>query len=305
MYSRRGKIERLHIRAAFFRLIRRFFEERDFLEVDTPLRQPVLIPEANIRPLRSEGAFLQTSPELCMKRLLAAGCERIFQICPCFRKEERGRLHAEEFMLLEWYRRDSNYLELMEDCRALICFLSKNFANNLNGGTVFGGVDVAAPNWEKLTVSEAFRRYAPITLAKALGEDIFDEMVVEYIEPHLGVTIPTFLYDYPVELASLARRKKDNPRYAERFELYIGGIEIANGFSELADSTEQRIRFAEEIAQIADIWEERAEMPNTFLEELPQMGDAAGIALGIDRLLMLACGAKSIEEVRSFSWEEL
>lgn len=297
------RLERLRVRAAFFRLLRRFFEEEGFLEVDTPVRQPTLIPETHIVPIKADGGLLQASPELCMKRLLAEGAERIFQICPCFRKEERGRLHSEEFLLLEWYRRDADYHQLMEDCQALVRFLNKGFAEL--GIMAFPGVDVEA-RWQRMSVEEAFEKYAPISLFASLADGFFDEVLVEYVEPYLGASgTPLFLYDYPLELGSLAREKISDNRFVERFELYIGGVEIANGFSELADSSLQRGRFEREISEIEQIRGERVLMPEKFLTELPEMGNAAGIALGVDRLLMLLVGETTLAEIQTFSWEEL
>lgn len=298
----------LHLRAAFFRCIRSFFYQQGFLEVDTPLRQPVYLPESNIVPLASEQEYLQTSPELCMKRLLAAGNNKIFQICPCFRKEERGRLHQEEFQMLEWYRTGADYHQLMLDCEALLRFLMEGLLQQqLSGGGVgqklFSGVTLGA-RWQRMTVAEAFSRYSRITLQQALKEDRFDEILVECIEPHLGNGAPVFLYDYPVELGSLARKRRDNPAVVERFELYIHGVELANGFSELTDAEEQRARFVDEIATIKGSTGREAAMPERFLTDLRQLDTAAGIAMGLDRLFMIAMNRQHITEVVTFSPED-
>ncbi|MDD3814610.1 MAG: EF-P lysine aminoacylase EpmA [Desulfocapsaceae bacterium] len=297
----------LRFRAAFFHSLRSFFVRQQFLEVDTPIRQPLLLPELNIEPLASEGWFLQASPELCMKRLLAAGCNRIFQLCNCFRKGERGRLHLEEFTMLEWYRIDAGYEDLMADCEALLsslladlgemdlCAVSKE--SLLVGERV---IALQAP-WERLSVHEAFARYSPVSIEQAMADDTFDEILVEYVEPCLGVERPLFLYDYPVELGSLARCKDGFPHLAERFELYVNGIELANGFSELTDSREQRQRFARELELMDDERRQRSSMPERFLEELAGLDRAAGIALGVDRLLMLLMGRESVGEVLSFA----
>ena len=157
MLDRQG----LHLRAALFASVRQFFSTRGFLEVDTPIRQPVIIPESNILPLAAEGQYLQTSPELCMKRILASGCDNIFQICPCFRKDERGRNHLEEFTMLEWYRSDADYLRLMSDCEELLVEIARSMALSFPGsekipeGGVFPGINLSVP-WERLTVEEAF-----------------------------------------------------------------------------------------------------------------------------------------------------
>lgn len=300
--------EGLQIRAAFFRLIRSFFYHHGFLEVDTPLRQPVYIPESNITPVTSEKEFLQTSPELCMKRLLAAGNSKIFQLCHCFRKEEKGRLHLEEFQMLEWYRTGADYHQLMFDCELLLRFLLLNLAEfqtskSMGGESFFSGIDID-DDWQRLTVADAFSRYSPIPMQQALQEKKFEEMLVEYIEPHLGTVSPVFLYDYPVELGSLARIKADSPEVVERFELYLNGVEIANGFSELTDASEQRARFVREIALQNTIFGKEALMPERFLADLNQLDTAAGIALGLDRLIMVAMNCQKIAEVVTFSPED-
>lgn len=305
-------LQGLRFRAAFFHALRSFFASQQFLEVDTPIRQPLLIPEANIEPLTAEGWLLQASPELCMKRMLAAGCSRIFQICNCFRKGERGRLHLEEFTMLEWYRTDADYRDLMADCEALLTALlgdlgaMSSCAADGRGLLVDEGRVIALqPPWERLTVREAFVRYSPVSVDEALSTDTFDEILVEHVEPRLGMDRPLFLCDYPVELGSLARHKEADPSVAERFELYVNGIELANGFSELTDADEQRRRFERELTLMEEARRARTPMPERFLLELPQVGRAAGIALGVDRLLMLLMGKTSVAEVVSFAPEEL
>lgn len=296
------------MRAAFFRLIRSFFYQHGFLEVDTPIRNPIYIPESNVAPIASEQEFLQTSPELCMKRLLAAGSSKIFQICHCFRKEEKGRLHLEEFQMLEWYRTGADYHQLMFDCETLLRFLLESLMEShlSNSGachTFFSGINLGG-NWERLTVAEAFSRYSPIKLDQALQDGSFDETLVEFIEPYLGIASPVFLYDYPVELGSLARIREGNPAVAERFELYINGVELANGFSELTDADEQRTRFDHEIATIKASTGRNAVMPERFLADLVKLDTAAGIAMGVDRLFMIATNRQQISEVVTFSPED-
>lgn len=298
-------VERLHLRAAFFRAVRSFFHSLGFLEVDTPIRQPVYIPESNIELLSSETYYLQASPELCMKRLLAHGCERIFQIGHCFRKGESGRLHLEEFRLLEWYRTGCDYYQLMTDCEQLVRFIvafMKDFLPQM-ADSFLPGVDLQA-TWKRLAVVDAFQLYSPCSLDQALVNDQFEEMLVEYVEPRLGLQSPVFLYEYPAQLASLARRSEKNSNIAERFELYIKGIELANGFSELTDAVEQRHRFSAEIAAIRDKHGLDAEMPERFLEDLDKLDSAAGIAFGIDRLFMLILDCSSISSAVTFSPED-
>ncbi len=294
----------LHLRAALFRNIRKFFYNQGFLEVDTPIRQPVLIPESNILPLKSGQQYLQASPELCMKRLLAAGCEKIFQICHCFRSEECGRYHLEEFQMLEWYRQDADYNSLMDDCEVLLKFLFDEFKSHRDVAdsktTFFPDLDLSA-SWQRLTVHDAFSRYSPMSLEEALEKNLFDEILVESIEPQLGFDTPLFLYDYPLVLGSLARAKPENNQLAERFELYIKGVELANGFTELTDELEQRQRFQAELETIALNRQEQQQMPELFLQDLENLHSAAGIALGIDRLFMLALGGDNINDVIPFS----
>jgi len=285
-------------RAAFFQAIRSFFIDRCFLEVDTPIRQPLVIPEQNISHIPSAAQFLQSSPELYMKRLLA-GCGRdIFQICRCFRHGECGRLHLEEFVMLEWYRVDADYFDLMSDCEDLLIFLQGAFSGE--------GLPVSLQQpWERLTVAEAFTRYSSVSVSDALQEDIFDELLVEKVEPHLGIECPTFLYDYPLALASLARQKTTEEGVAERFELYISGVELGNGFSELTDKKTQRQRFVEEYSRMEGECSGQKRLPEKFLAALDSLDRAAGIAMGLDRLLMLFWGENELKNVVTFSCEEL
>lgn len=302
-------VEGLHLRAALFRSIRSFFSEKGFLEVDTPVRSPVLLPERHISAVACDGWFLQPSPEQCMKRLLARGCTTIFQICPCFRAGERGRRHLPEFTMLEWYRVGSDYRDLMRDCEDLVCYVLDDLAGDdrfrqLIDGSCFRTGSVAPP-WERLAVAPAFARHCPETLEQALAADRFDEVLVEYLEPHLGRSGPVFLVDYPAACASLARLKPDDESIAERFELYIDGLELANGFSELTDTVRQRARFVEELAVLEKRSGHRREMPETFLRDLSAIDAAAGIAFGLDRFLMLLLSVPSIDQAVSFGPDDL
>lgn len=297
--------EGLHFRATFFHLIRSFFHTQGFLEVDTPIRQPVLLPESNITPVASGSWFLQTSPEQCMKRQLATGCDKIFQICPCFRAAERGTRHLEEFTMLEWYRKNGDYADLMDDCSGLVRYVLKAFKDQPQyrghiDRSCFGTISVGH-DWERISVAEAFSRWSSVPLAEALAEDLFDEIVTTEIEPRLGLKTPAFLYDYPAACASLARLKNDQHSLAERFELYIDGMELANGFSELTDAAEQRARFVKELATIARQSGRKQQMPEKFLADLERITKAAGIAFGLDRFLMLLRSASAIDEVISFT----
>ncbi|MDU9050523.1 MAG: EF-P lysine aminoacylase EpmA [Candidatus Electrothrix sp. Rat3] len=294
-------LEGLAQRALLIQRIRDFFRHRKYIEVDTPIRLPVLIPEAEIIPLASESWFLQTSPELCMKRVLAQGCSQIFQICPCFRKGERGRLHQEEFTMLEWYHTEWSYLELMKECEQMIQQVAGKDSICRSGRRI----SLVAP-WQRLTVNDAFRCYAGMSAQEAVDTGRFDMLLVEKVEPELGWESPVFLYDYPIELASLARPKPGFYELAERFELYIGGIELANGFSELVDPVVQRRRFNEEIRKVdIDSSDNTGKVPEKFLAALEKLPDCAGIALGLDRLFMLLMERNSLAEVLPFSEADL
>ncbi|MBE9520811.1 MAG: EF-P lysine aminoacylase GenX [Proteobacteria bacterium] len=295
----------LRKRAALIQTIRRFFVDRDYIEVDTPVRLPVLIPEAYNEPVESGNCYLQTSPEICMKRILAeTGCQKIFQLCPCFRKNERGDHHLPEFTMLEWYRSHCDYHALMDECEELVKYLAQADGQRQRLTFQDKDIDLTKP-WMRLSVEEAFRRYAPVTLAAALADNSFDEILCKNIEPELGLEIPVFLYDYPISLGALARKNKENPSVAERFELYIGSIELANGFSELTDQAEQRQRFENELQLIEKQGRPSTGLPEKFLSSLPQMEETAGIALGLDRLAMVLWNKPTIDEVVSFVPEDL
>jgi lysyl-tRNA synthetase class 2 len=295
----------LRKRAALIQAIRLFFIDRDYIEVDTPVRLPVLIPEAYTEPVESGDCYLQTSPEICMKRILAeTGCQKIFQLCPCFRKNERGDRHLPEFTMLEWYRTHCDYHSLMDECEELVKYLAQADGQRQHLTFQDKDIDLTKP-WMRLSVEEAFRKYGSMPLYRALDENRFEEILCQDIEPELGQDVPVFLYDYPVSLGALARQNKDNPSVAERFELYIGSIELANGFSELTDQAEQRQRLKKELQLIEKQGGSSTGLPEKFLSSLPQMKETAGIALGIDRLAMVLWNKSTIDEVVSFAPEDL
>lgn len=294
------KRQLLEQRARIVQTIRAFFVDRGYLEVETPHLLPGNAPEAHIDPVAAGGGFLHTSPELCMKRLLAAGYERPFQLCRCWREGERGSRHLPEYTMLEWYRAGSDYHALMAECEALLAALAPSGQLAWQGQTV----DLALP-WERLTVSEAFARFADVDLDRALVDGRFDEVIALQIEPRLGRNRPTFLTEYPAACAALARTKPGDVAVAERFELYVAGLELANAFSELTDPVEQRRRFAAEEATRRSAGKAPMPVPEKFLAELGGIASAAGIALGVDRLVMLLTGAASIDEVVAFTPEEL
>jgi lysyl-tRNA synthetase class 2 len=294
----------LQQRANILQAIRDFFIAQGFFEVETPHRIPAPTPESHIDAIPSGAWFLHTSPELCMKRMLAAGYEKIFQICRCWREGERGSQHVPEFTLLEWYHSGIDYLILMEECATLIRTVASKAG--LGEKIVFRdqAIDLANP-WERISVREAFYEYAKTSMEEALKNGLFDELMVQDIEPRLGIRKPTFIYDYPAQRGALARLKPEDKTVAERFELYVGGLELANGFSELVHPEEQRRRFKKENENRRGMGKSVYVMPEKFLEELEEMPPSAGVALGIDRLVMVFLDAPSIDEVVAFTPEEL
>jgi len=298
------KADRLAARAEIIQKIRLFFIARGYLEIDTPSLIPAPAIEAHIDAIQAGKSYLQTSPELCMKRLLAAGYPKLFQICHCWRDKERGTRHLPEFTMLEWYRSDSDYNDLILESIELLTDIAAPYCKD--GFLVINENRVAMNGeFDRITVREAFRSYTDTSMEKALENDDFDSLMTENIEPFLGLNHPTVIYDYPAERAALARIKSDDSSVAERFELYIGGMELANAFSELNDENTQRNRFNEEaelrVARNAPPYP----IPEPFLAEVGLMPRSAGIALGIDRLVMLLTGAESIDEVVAFTPEEL
>ena len=291
-------------RAQIIKEIRSFFNEEGYLEMETPLRIPAPAPESHIDAVASAPWFLQTSPELCMKRLLAAGYGKIFQICHCWREGERGRAHLPEFTMLEWYRRDTGYFALMDECEALIISVAAALGHKDRLFCRDREISLNGP-WERISVAEAFTRYASFSMYEALRRDLFDEIMVREVEPRLGIAGPVFIYDYPASRGALARLKKDDPSVSERFEFYIDGVELANAFSELTDPSEQRSRFLQEQETRLSLGKSIYPMPDKFLAELPKLPSAAGIALGLDRLVMVLLNASSIDDVVAFTPEDL
>ncbi len=300
-----GRRQHLVRRAEILRAVRQFFDDRDYLEVETPVRIPANAPEAHIRPVAAGAWFLQTSPELAMKRLLAEGYPRIYQITKVFRDGERGRHHLPELTLLEWYRTGIDYGEMMTETEALIRWAAGRVLGEERIIREGRPIDLTAP-WPRLTLAEAFARFADRSPEAAQAEDRFEEILTDAVEPALArLGRPVFLIDYPIAQAALARRKPGQPDVAERFELYMGGLELCNAFSELTDPDLQRRRFEAEVARRERLDGTRPPIPEPFLASLGRMPAAAGNALGFDRLVMLLTGASSIDEVVAFTPEML
>ena len=302
----------LEARARIATGVRAFFAREDFIEVETPALQvsPGLEPhlvafETRLRaPGESEerALYLHTSPEFAMKKLLVAGMPRLFQLAHAFRNAERSSTHHPEFTMLEWYRAGSDYTALMDDCVTLLRVALKASGRER---LVFRGVecDPSAPA-ERITVAEAFAKHTGLdvfALEPASGEtfeDRFFRVFLNEIEPKLGSGRPTLIYDWPIALGALARAKPGDARVAERVELYVAGLELANGFSELTDAAEQRRRFEHEVAEKARLYGERYPIDDDFLAALEHgLPASAGMALGFDRLVMCATGAARIEDV--------
>ncbi|MGD9822764.1 EF-P lysine aminoacylase EpmA [Desulfobacter sp.] len=297
-------LENLKKRSLVSELTRDFFRSMDFFEVETPLRCPSVIPEAHIDPVTSQGAYLQASPELCMKRLLARSADKIFQICKCFRQGERGQRHLPELTLLEWYAAHKTYEDLMDQCQGLLRHIAQGVGTP--GRLVYQGASLdLAGAFERISVAGAFEHYSDISLDEALESGRFDEILSFDIEPHLGTTRPCFLYDYPISMASLSAVHPEKPDTAQRFEMYVAGIELANGFTELTDPELQRKRFETENELRVSQGKTKLPLPEKFLSDLALMPPAAGIALGMDRLVMLFCDAPDIEQVVAFPPEWL
>ena len=324
---------RLEQRGRILGAVRSFFAERGFIEVDTPALQvsPGLEPHLQAfatelrdpRDGRVAPRYLHTSPEFAMKKLLAAGLPRIWQLAHVFRNGERSATHHPEFSMLEWYSAGSSYRDLMEECAALVRACQE--AASAASMTWRGQASDAKREWQRITVAEAFRERCGIdllatapdplrpdfgrlaTAASGIGirphpgddwEALFFRIFLDRIEPSLGFGVPTILYDYPISMAALSRRHPDDPRLAERFEVYVCGLELANAFGELTDPIEQRARFLADQARKQALYGHTYPIDEDFLAALEAgLPPCAGIALGFDRLVMLATGADDIEEV--------
>ena len=288
----------LKFRARVLAAVRAGFDKRGFTEVTTPVRIAAPAAEEYIDAPPSGAFFLRTSPELEMKRLLCAGMDRIYQIGPCFRAGERGRLHRTEFDMLEFYMAHADYLELLDTIRAIIIEAAITCA----GGTKIKsrGCEVElGGEWPLLPVREAFRKFAGVSADEvAEQESLFEEILVEKVEPNLPKDRPCVLLDYPVRFGAFARAKASDPTLAERWEVYVAGVELANTYSELIDPVVQRERFAAARATRKCLGLTEYPEPTAFLDAIDRgMPPAAGSALGFDRLVMLLAGADSLSQI--------
>ena len=327
---------RLEARARIARAVRSYFEGQSFVEVETPALQVSPGMEPHLKAFATalhepfggpqdgqSTLYLHTSPEFAMKKLVAAGMSRLFQLAHAFRDGERSDLHHPEFAMLEWYRTGTGTAGIIEDCMAVVREAAK-----AAGAKRFRRNDVSCDpfaEWERLSAAEAFARDAGIDLLSVLGqdddpdpapikaearrigikcddrdrfEDVFFRILLERIEPNLGRDRPTVLYDYPLCLSALAKASARDPRLADRFEIYVCGVELANGCAELTDAAEHRRRFARDAAIKQRLYGVQYPADEDFLAALDRgLPDCAGVALGFDRLVMLATGAYSIEDV--------
>lgn len=319
----------LNARSAVTRALRAWFDAQGFVEVETGVLQVSPGNETHLHAPRTAlttaagdhlTRYLRTSPEFACKKLLAAGEQKIVEFARVFRDRERGVLHLPEFTMLEWYRAGGSYDAVMADCIAVIATAAR--ATGIPGFSFRGRQADPFIEPERLTVAAAFDRFAGIdllntvagregdraALAEAARErvritdddnwsDIFSKVLVEHIEPRLGQDRLTVLSDYPAPEAALARISPADSRVAERFEIYACGVELANGFGELTDAAEQRIRFAQAMDEKQSRYGERYPLDEDFLAAVARMPEAGGVALGLDRLVMLASGASRIDQV--------
>ncbi len=288
----------LERRSRIVQLIRTFFFDPGFLEVETPVRVPSVAPEQFIIPLTSEDWFLSTSPELYMKRLLACGYDKLFQLSRSFRKGEAGHLHNPEFTLLEWYRKGAGYSETIEDTEQLVALIADSLGLGSSVRYLDTHVDLTLP-WPRVTVSNAFKRAAGWDPVARPDPDRFDLDLSFKVVPSFPAARPMVLTGYPAPQASLARLDPRDPRVAERAEVFIAGLDLANAYTELNDPAEQRRRFEEE-AEIIRQAGGKATVSKKFLQAVGHMPPCGGIALGVDRLVMLFCNATSIQDVLAF-----
>lgn len=305
-------IARLRSRQQILRAIRSHFDAAGYLEVETPqlVSSPGLdlhLDAFSVETGRTTARYLHTSPEYAMKRLVAAGLPRIYQLCKVFRRDECGALHSPEFSMLEWYRRDLDLDGLIAETETMVAAVCLSTRGSLRLNRAQGLVIDLTPPWPRLAVRDAFLRYAGVTMDDVLpNEERFFRLLVDRIEPALNPARPTVLYGYPASMASLARLSPDDPSIADRFEAYVGGVELCNGFAELTDPVEQRRRLETERDQRRALGKAAYPLDERFLGALEAgLPACAGNALGVDRLAMLLTDAATIAEVMTFTSDQV
>lgn len=290
----------LKLRCDVLAAIRSFFAKRDFLEIETPLRIPAPASEVHIDAEPSGEKYLRTSPEFHMKRLLAAGYERIYQMGACFRRGESGRLHNPEFTMLEWYRLEADQHDILLDAKELIGHLCREVLASSSVGAGGKRVDLM-PVWECMTVRDAFLLFAGWDPLKSLDPDRFDLDLVEEVIPGLPADRPVVLTDYPVEAGGFVKRKHGDERVGERWELFISGVEIINACSEICDASEYRAVIERNNAERGKHGKDVYPVDEDFLRGVAGgLPRAAGAAMGVDRLVALLAGADSLDAVIPF-----
>jgi len=324
------------VRERIIQAIRMFFHNKKFHEIETPILIGYPPAESYLdvfqttlldRRHKKTSAYLSTSPELALKKLLVAGIGNCYSITKSFRNGETdSKTHTPEFTILEWYRVNKTYVDLMDDCEQLIRFIAASLKKGSTltyQGTSF---DLSAP-WIRISVIEAFSTYAQVDLntffdmdtarkiatkkgytvtASNTWEELYNQIFLNEVEPHLGVTKPTIMYDFPSAMGALCRKKISDPRLVERFEFYIGGLEVGDCYGELTDWKEQKARFDQELVEIQRIGKTLYEYDHDFIEALKEgMPEASGIAVGLDRLIMLFTNTKTIQETQLFPYEDL
>jgi len=334
-------IDLLTQRSRIIKSMRAFFDGRGYTEMHTPRlvglpgQEPYLEPfwttvatpsraqQYNNTTIQQSSAALITSPEYAMKRLLSAGMDKIYDLGPCFRNEEPwDGTHDPEFLMLEWYRKGADLQSLMDETEEMV----RDVASQIPNSIAFNATKSQIPNvFSRLTCEQAWRDHIGVDLAALINDreamaalcrergqtvgdgdtwdDLYFKIFLSEIEPKISIE-PTFLYRYPISMAALSKPCADDPRFANRVELYIGGLELANGFEELTDAEEQRRRFLEDQKLRASLGKRVWPLDERFLADLPKMGQASGIAFGVDRLVMLLAGAKSINDVIPFPARE-
>lgn len=337
-HSKNG-VKPFKVREQVIDTIRSHFKQQDFLEVETPLlcENPGTEPYLEVfkTTLKAQNhsdrsGFLVTSPELFMKKLLAAGVGSCFQICKSFRNDEGvSAFHNHEFTILEWYRVDADYTHVMRDCEELLLAILRNVTGDVAATTLtYQGKEYdLSKDWERISVAEAFEKYADVSIDEMLSEEklleigarkgyaitettdweeIYNQIFLNEIEPYLGQTKPTIVYDYPASQAALSKRKKEDPRFAERFEFYLAGLELGNAFSELTDHDEQRARMEEDLELRKKLDKYEYNLDEDFFTAL-KMGlpETGGIAVGVDRLVMLFADVASVRETLFFPINEV
>lgn len=330
----------LLVRERVYDALRNFFKMQGFHEIETPMlvRSPGTEPyldlfstQLNLQTksgLKKEKLYLLTSPELSLKKVVAAGLSKVFQLTKSFRNNEGlSPYHNPEFSILEWYRTKADYTHIMNDCENLIKELVKEIQGNSETLSYQGKkYDLSLP-WPRISVEEAFEKYANlraevfldeeklrqaaaekkyVNSKNASWEELFNQIFLNEIEPEIAqFTKPVFVKDYPLSLAALSRKKPGDPRFAERFELYLGGIELANAFSELTDPAENRTRAMSDLAERKKLGKEVYPLDEAYLAALENLPPTGGIALGVDRLVMLLADVASVQETIFFPIEEL